>query len=185
LTGTAIEGCKFSSRKFDREALVGEPLYHTPDADGLKITSTSTLTGSVHTTVNALREAIAVQRMLERDPRGGTQRLTNKSRTVKLNIPIISLTSKDTLATSIGFKMKRMAKWIIRNRSSSNSKITSISNKWFRDENLQPSLAVPVNDGPDSQSDYNIERSRKRKDYCSPLKRSQLFQTKRLGTKKK
>jgi hypothetical protein len=42
---------------FDRAALVAEPLYHTPDADGLKITSTSTLTGSVHTTVNALREA--------------------------------------------------------------------------------------------------------------------------------
>jgi hypothetical protein len=40
-----------------------------------------------------------------------------------------------------------------------------IFNDWFRDENLQPSLAVPVNDGPDSQSDYNIERSRKRKDY--------------------
>jgi hypothetical protein len=31
-----------------------------------------------------------------------------------------------------------------------------IFNDWFRDENLQPSLAVPVNDGPDSQSDYNI-----------------------------
>jgi hypothetical protein len=27
----------------------------------------------VHTTVNALREAIAVQRMLERDARGGTR----------------------------------------------------------------------------------------------------------------
>jgi hypothetical protein len=53
--------------KFDREAQVSEPLYHTPDADGLNIKSTSTLTGSVHTTVNALREAIAVQRMLERD----------------------------------------------------------------------------------------------------------------------
>jgi hypothetical protein len=41
------------------------------NADGLQITST--LTGSVHTTVNALREAIAVQRMLERDARGGTR----------------------------------------------------------------------------------------------------------------
>jgi hypothetical protein len=34
-----------------------------------------------------------------------------------------------------------------------------IFNDWFRDENLQPSLAVPVNDGPDSQSDYNRERN--------------------------
>jgi hypothetical protein len=41
------------------------------NADGMAITST--LTGSVHTTVNALREAIAVQRMLERDARGGTR----------------------------------------------------------------------------------------------------------------
>jgi hypothetical protein len=46
-----------------------------------------------------------------------------------------------------------------------------IFNDWFRDENLQPSLDVPVGDGPDSQSTYNIERSRKRKDYftgCLP-----------------
>jgi hypothetical protein len=27
-----------------------------------------------------------------------------------------------------------------------------IFNDWFRDENLQPSLDVPVGDGPDSQS---------------------------------
>jgi hypothetical protein len=39
----------------------------------IKTVITSTLTGSVHTTVNALREAIAVQRMLERDARGGTR----------------------------------------------------------------------------------------------------------------
>jgi hypothetical protein len=32
-----------------------------------------------------------------------------------------------------------------------------IFNDWFRDENLQPSLDVPVGDGPDSQSTYNIE----------------------------
>jgi hypothetical protein len=45
-----------------------------------------------------------------------------------------------------------------------------IFNDWFRDENLQSSLDVPVGDGPDSQS---------------TLKRSQLFQIKRFGTKKK
>jgi hypothetical protein len=44
--------------KFDRAALVAEPLYHTPDADGLKITSTSTLTGSVHTTVISTNDHI-------------------------------------------------------------------------------------------------------------------------------
>jgi hypothetical protein len=31
-----------------------------------------------------------------------------------------------------------------------------IFNDWFRDENLQPSLDVPVGDGPDSQSTYNL-----------------------------
>jgi hypothetical protein len=50
-----------------------EALYHDPDsnADGLQITST--LTGSVHTTVNALREAFAIQKVLELDARGGTR----------------------------------------------------------------------------------------------------------------
>jgi hypothetical protein len=43
----------------------------------MSIKSTSVLTGSVHTTVNALREAIAVQRMLERDARGGTRYNSN------------------------------------------------------------------------------------------------------------
>jgi hypothetical protein len=33
----------------------------------------STLTGSVHTTVNALREAFAIQKVLELDARGGTR----------------------------------------------------------------------------------------------------------------
>jgi hypothetical protein len=78
-----------------------------PDADGLDIKSTSVLTGSVHTTVNALREAIAVQRMLERDARGGT-------RYIEI-IKAQCMTSKDTLTTSISFKMESMTKGIIRN----------------------------------------------------------------------
>ena len=48
-------------------------MYHdsTNNADNLQITST--LTGSVHTTVNALREAFAIQKILELDARGGTR----------------------------------------------------------------------------------------------------------------
>jgi hypothetical protein len=37
------------------------------------LSATSVLTGSVHTTVNALREAFAIQKVLERDARGGTR----------------------------------------------------------------------------------------------------------------
>jgi hypothetical protein len=37
------------------------------------LTAVSTITGSVHTTVNALREAFAIQKVLELDARGGTR----------------------------------------------------------------------------------------------------------------
>lgn len=46
-----------------------------------------------------------------------------------------------------------------------------IFNEWFRDENLQDSLNVPTNDGPDNFSDYNLVRRGKRHDYftsCLP-----------------
>jgi hypothetical protein len=85
----------------------------------LKITSTSTLTGSVHTTVNALREAIAVQRMLERDARGGSNSkitsIGNKGRSALLrprqatSKVIFTLTRAlyiIMLSLTIGFVMK-------------------------------------------------------------------------------
>jgi len=40
-----------------------------------------------------------------------------------------------------------------------------IWNEWFRDENLQDSLTVPRGDGPDTVSDYSIQRRGKRHDY--------------------
>lgn len=46
-----------------------------------------------------------------------------------------------------------------------------IFNEWFRDENLQESLKVPMGDGPDNLSDYNLVRRGKRHDYftsCLP-----------------
>jgi hypothetical protein len=46
-----------------------------------------------------------------------------------------------------------------------------IFNEWFRDENLQESLKVPVGDGPDNLSDYSLVRRGKRHDYftsCLP-----------------
>ena len=45
-----------------------------------------------------------------------------------------------------------------------------IHNTWFRDQNLQNSLPVPVNDGPDGPS-YSIQKSAKKHDYftsCLP-----------------
>lgn len=46
-----------------------------------------------------------------------------------------------------------------------------IFNEWFRDENLQESLKVPTDDGPDNFSDYILVRRGKRHDYftsCLP-----------------
>lgn len=40
-----------------------------------------------------------------------------------------------------------------------------IYNEWFRDENLQNSVHVDLNDGPDNPSDYTLLRRGKRKDY--------------------
>lgn len=46
-----------------------------------------------------------------------------------------------------------------------------IYNEWFRDQNLQDSLVVDTDDGPDSESDYVLKRRCKRHDYftsCLP-----------------
>lgn len=40
-----------------------------------------------------------------------------------------------------------------------------IWNEWFRDQNLQSSLTVPRNDGPDNASNYVLRRRGKRHDY--------------------
>lgn len=42
-----------------------------------------------------------------------------------------------------------------------------IYNEWYRDENLQNSLTVDLDDGPDTYSDYTLVRRGKRKDYFS------------------
>lgn len=40
-----------------------------------------------------------------------------------------------------------------------------IWNEWFRDANLQDSLAVPTDDGPDLPAEYTLQKRGKRKDY--------------------
>ena len=40
-----------------------------------------------------------------------------------------------------------------------------IWNEWFRDENLQNSLTVDLGDGPDTQSNYVLQKRGKRHDY--------------------
>jgi hypothetical protein len=47
-----------------------------------------------------------------------------------------------------------------------------IYNEWFRDQNLQPSLNVPLTDGGDLHADYTLRRRGKRPDYftsCLPF----------------
>ena len=43
--------------------------------------------------------------------------------------------------------------------------INHIYNTWFRDQNLQDSLTVPMNDGPDDPSTYTMLKRGKRHDY--------------------
>lgn len=45
--------------------------------------------------------------------------------------------------------------------------VNLIWNEWFRDQNLQDSLPVPTDDGPDNPSLYTMQRRGKRKDYFS------------------
>jgi len=40
-----------------------------------------------------------------------------------------------------------------------------IFNEWYRDQNLQPSLPVPLDDGPDDPNNYKLTRRGKRHDY--------------------
>lgn len=40
-----------------------------------------------------------------------------------------------------------------------------IWNTWFRDENIQNSVTVPMGDGPDAEATYSLLRRNKRKDY--------------------
>lgn len=60
-----------------------------------------------------------------------------------------------------------------------------IYNDWFRDQNLQNSVPVPLNDGPDPATNYTLLRRGKRKDYftsCLPFAQKGAAVTLPLGT---
>jgi len=60
-----------------------------------------------------------------------------------------------------------------------------IWNEWFRDENLQTRVPVPLNDGPDTYTDFKLLKRGKRKDYftsCLPWLQKGTAENLPIGT---
>ena len=121
-------------------------------------------------TINAIRTAFQVQKLLERDARGGT-RYTEIIRS-QVNSPVGGY-PVGSLEDYMGLPtVGQVAPGKVVTHSALHLRAYAlIWNEWFRDENLQAAFPVPKGDGPDPASYYVLKRRGKRHDYftsCLP-----------------
>ena len=92
---------------------------------------------------------------------------------IDFTVPVFSNTTAVTLASLEDYMGLPVGPTNVKNESSvlPFRAYNLIYNEWFRDQNLQDSLVVDTDDGPDSQSNYSLVKRGKRHDYftsCLP-----------------
>lgn len=90
---------------------------------------------------------------------------TDPGDSIAYSIPQVSLTdvANESLYDYLGLPTKLTQAYSVNNLAA--RAYNKIWNDWFRDQNLQDSLVVDTDDGPDTSTDYVLKRRGKRHDY--------------------
>jgi len=96
----------------------------------------------------------------------------NPGDSISYSIPQVALNNvaNETLYDYFGFPTKIAANYSVNNLLGRS--YNKIYNDWFRDQNLQDSVVVDIDDGPDTSTDYVLLQRGKRHDYftsCLPF----------------